>query len=52
MAEREARLIDPANPAAAQTRLLRLLKQHQAEWSAFMSSLPKRSWVSEIAGQL
>jgi 7-cyano-7-deazaguanine synthase in queuosine biosynthesis len=49
---REARLIDSANPAAAQTKLFRLVKQHQAEWSAFMSSLPERSWVREIAGQL
>jgi hypothetical protein len=50
--QREARLIDPANPEAAQTKLLRLLKQHQAEWNAFMSSLPERSWVREIVGQL
>jgi len=52
LVQREARLIDSANPMAAQTKLLRLLKQHQAEWGAFMSSLPERSWVREIVGQL
>jgi hypothetical protein len=50
--QREARLIDSANPTLVQTKLLRLLKQHQAEWSAFLGSLPERSWVREIAGQL
>ena len=50
--EREARLIDPADPAGARAKLLRLSKQHQAEWGAFMSSVPERSWVREIVGQL
>jgi hypothetical protein len=44
--------IDSANPTLAQSKLLRLLEQHRAEWSAFMSSLPERSWVREIVGQL
>lgn len=50
--EREASLIDLVNPKEAQTKLLRLLKQHEAEWSAFMSALPSRSWVRDIVGQL
>jgi 7-cyano-7-deazaguanine synthase in queuosine biosynthesis len=50
--QREARLIEPANPALAQTELLRLLKQHQAEWNGFLDSVPERSWVREIAGRL
>lgn len=49
---REARLIDPDNPDAVQTKLARLLRQHQTEWNAFLSSLPERSWVREIVGQL
>jgi len=48
----EAQLIDPDNPEAAQTKLVRLLRQHQAEWNAFLSSLPERSWVREIVGQV
>ena len=48
----EALLIDSANPTLAQTKLLRLLKQHQAEGSAFLGSVPERSWVREIAGRL
>ena len=51
-AQHEARLINPNNPEMAQTKLLSLLKQHQGEWSAFMSSLPERSWVREIVGQI
>jgi hypothetical protein len=50
--EREAQLISPANPRATQTKLLRLLEQHRAEWSAFVNSLPERSWVRDIVGQL
>jgi hypothetical protein len=50
--QREAQLIDPDNPEATQTRLVRLLRQHQAEWNAFLSSLPERSWVREIVGQV
>lgn len=50
--EREASLIDSANSKATQTNLHRLLKQHQFEWRAFMNSLPPRSWVREIEGQL
>jgi hypothetical protein len=50
--QREARLIDSANPTLAQTKLVRSLKQHQAEWSAFLGSVPQRSWVREIAGRL
>jgi len=50
--QREASLINPDDPKAVQTRLARLIKQHQAEWSAFVSSLPKRSWVREIVGRL
>jgi 7-cyano-7-deazaguanine synthase in queuosine biosynthesis len=50
--QREARLVDPVDSTAAQTRLLRLVKQHQAEWNAFVSSLPQRSWVREIVDQL
>ena len=51
-ASREARLVDGANPEAAQASLLRLLRQHRFEWDAFLSSLPSRSWVHEIVGQL
>jgi 7-cyano-7-deazaguanine synthase in queuosine biosynthesis len=50
--QREARLIDPADPSAAEAKLCRLLRQHQSEWNAFMNSLPERSWVREIVGQL
>jgi hypothetical protein len=50
--EREAQLISPANPRATQTKLLRLLEQHRAEWSAFVNSLPERSWVRDMVGQL
>ena len=50
--QREARLINPDDPGAVQTRLVRLINQHQAEWTAFMSSLPERSWVREIVGQV
>lgn len=50
--QREARLIDPSDPGAAEAKLRRLLQQHQFEWNAFMSSLPETSWVREIVGQL
>ena len=50
--QREARLIDPAEPLVAESRLRRLLKQHQSEWNAFMGSLPEGSWVREIVVQL
>lgn len=50
--KREARLIDPAAPEAAEAELQRLLRQHQSEWNAFMSSLPERSWVRDIVDQL
>jgi 7-cyano-7-deazaguanine synthase in queuosine biosynthesis len=50
--QREADLIDSTNSKAIQANLLRLLRQHRAEWHAFVNSLPKRSWVSEIVGQL
>lgn len=50
--QREARLIDPTNSSATQTNLHRLLKQHQFEWHIFMDSLPERSWVREIEGEL
>jgi hypothetical protein len=50
--QREARLIDPDDPNAVQTQLVRLVKRHKAEWSAFVSSLPERSWVREIVGQV
>jgi 7-cyano-7-deazaguanine synthase in queuosine biosynthesis len=50
--QREAQLISPANPKAAQTELQRLLGRHRAEWSAFVNSLPERSWVRDIVGQL
>jgi len=50
--QREARLIDSSDPKVAQAKLLRLLKQHQAEWATFMNALPDRSWVREIVGQL
>jgi 7-cyano-7-deazaguanine synthase in queuosine biosynthesis len=49
---REARLVDPKNPDVAEARLLRLLQRHRTEWDAFMRSLPNRSWVREIVGQL
>ena len=49
---REARLIDPTNPEAAEAKLRRLLEQHRSEWNAFMSSLPDRSWVRDIVSQL
>jgi hypothetical protein len=51
-AGREARLVDWANPEVAQALLLRLLQQHRSEWDGFLSSLPSRSWVHEIVGQL
>jgi hypothetical protein len=47
MTEREA---DRAR--STQIKLLRLLNQHRVEWNAFMSSLPQRSWVRDIVGQL
>lgn len=50
--QREARLIDPTDPAAAETKLRRLLQQHQSEWNRFINSLPGRSWIREIVGQL
>jgi hypothetical protein len=50
--QREAQLISPADPKAAQTKLLRLLEHHQAEWSAFVNSLPERSWVGDIVARL
>lgn len=50
--QREAHLIDPGNPEAAQTKLIRLLRQHRTEWNAFLSSSPERSWIREIVGQL
>ena len=37
---------------AAQTKLLRLLERHRAEWSAFVNSLPERSWVGDIVARL
>lgn len=49
---REARLIDSKNPDVVEARLLGLLQRHRTEWDAFMSSLPNRSWVREIVGQL
>ncbi len=36
----------------AYAREQRCRRQHQAEWSAFVSSLPERSWVREIVGQV
>jgi 7-cyano-7-deazaguanine synthase in queuosine biosynthesis len=50
--DREARLVDPYAPEAPRAGLTRLLSQHRSEWDSFMSSLPRRSWVREIAGQL
>jgi hypothetical protein len=50
--DREARLIEPARPDVVRIELLKLLKQHQFEWDSFVSSLPHRSWVREIVGQL
>ena len=41
-----------ADPKAAQTRLLRLLERHRAEWSAFVNSLPERSWIGDIVARL
>lgn len=50
--QREAQLIDPADPAAAEVKLRSLLQRHRSEWNAFMSSLPGDSWVRNIASQL
>jgi 7-cyano-7-deazaguanine synthase in queuosine biosynthesis len=50
--QREARLIDPDDSNSVQTQLVRLVERHNAEWSAFVSSLPERSWVREIVGQV
>jgi 7-cyano-7-deazaguanine synthase in queuosine biosynthesis len=50
--QREAQLIGPTNPEATQTKLLRLLERHRAEWRAFVDSLPERSWVRDIVGKL
>jgi 7-cyano-7-deazaguanine synthase in queuosine biosynthesis len=50
--DREARLINPSDPRAAEARLLRLLKQHKAEWDALLLLLPSPSWVRDIMGQL
>jgi hypothetical protein len=49
---REARLVDSRNSGVMQARLIRLLQRHRGEWDAFMSSLPNRSWVREIVGQI
>lgn len=49
---REARLIDSKNPRVVKAKFLGLLHQHRAEWDAFIGSLPNRSWVGEIVGQL
>lgn len=48
----EARLLDPTRPSTVQAKLLRLLRRHRDEWGSFLSSLPRRSWVREIVGQL
>jgi 7-cyano-7-deazaguanine synthase in queuosine biosynthesis len=50
--DREARLIDPSDPRAAEAGLLKLLKQHKAEWDALIVSLPNPSWVRDIVDQL
>jgi hypothetical protein len=50
--DREARLMDAGAPDAARAGLARLLAQHKSEWDGFMGSLPSRSWVREIVGQL
>ena len=50
--DREARLVDSSNPDAVRERLRRLLDRHRTEWNAFLCSLPKRSWVRDIAAQL
>jgi 7-cyano-7-deazaguanine synthase in queuosine biosynthesis len=50
--QREAQLIEPNDSQATEVKLRRLLQQHQSEWNAFMSSLPNRSWVRDIVGQL
>jgi hypothetical protein len=50
--DREARLIDSRNPGVVKAKLLRLIRRHRTEWDAFIGSLPNRSWVREIVGQL
>lgn len=50
--QREARLIDPDDPEAVKSKLIRLLRQHQTEWNAFLSSLPEPSWLREVAAQV
>ena len=50
--DREADLVSPKDPGTVRAKLLRLLQRHRVEWEAFMNSLPKRSWVREIVGQL
>lgn len=49
-ADREARLFDRGNSGEVRLNLPGLLHRHQTEWEDFMSSLPDRSWVREIAG--
>jgi 7-cyano-7-deazaguanine synthase in queuosine biosynthesis len=50
--DREAHLVGSSNPGAIRGRLRRLLETHRIEWNAFMSSLPKQSWVRDIVAQL
>lgn len=50
--DREAGLVSPKDPGTVRAKLLRLLQRHRVEWDGFMNSLPKRSWVREIVGQL
>jgi 7-cyano-7-deazaguanine synthase in queuosine biosynthesis len=50
--KREAQLIDPDRYPMAEQNIRQLLRRHKSEWDGFMSSLPERSWVREIAGQL
>jgi hypothetical protein len=52
LAQANSGAIDPDRYAMAEQNIRQLLRRHKSEWDGFMSSLPERSWVREIAGQL
>ncbi len=49
---REARLVDDLNPSEIERSLADLLRHHRSEWTSFKDSLPTKSWLLEIVGQL
>jgi hypothetical protein len=49
---REAREIDASATDAAAQKLVRLVRQHDREWSAFVDSIPEPSWFRQMVAQL